>query len=185
MDQSQQTVGLYVGDDYASESVTYPTEELPMAHRIPRIATALGLATALAGTLQAQTNRLHLGPRLSYQFDLKEFGLGAQFSVPVARHLEFYPSFDYYFVDGSFWNLNADLKYRIASASVRWLYVGGGLNIARSSNGASHTNAGVNLLAGAESLKGRIHPFVEFRFTANDGSTGQISLGLNFTLGRH
>ena len=162
-------------------------------YRVSRIATALVLASALAGTAQAQTGRLHLGPRLSYQFDLKDFGVGAQFGVPVARYLEFYPSFDYYFVSpGSFWNLNADLKYRIAAASVKWLYLGGGLNIARSggySTGStstgSSTNAGLNLFAGAESLKGRVHPFAEFRFTAKNGSTGQISAGLNFTLGRH
>jgi len=157
-----------------------------MVFRISRIATALVAAAALAGTAQAQTNRLHLGPRLSYQFDVEEFGVGAQLSVPMARYLEFYPSFDYFFVDnGSFWNLNADLKYRIAAATVRWLYLGAGLNIARSSNGESHTDAGLNLFAGVESLKGRVHPFAEFRFTAGDGSTGQISAGLNITLGRH
>ena len=158
-----------------------------MVFRVSRIATALVAAAALAGTVQAQTNRLHIGPRLSYQFDVEEFGIGAQLSVPIANHLEFYPSFDYFFVDhGSFWNLNADLKYRIASQTIRWLYVGTGLNIARTSVGdVTHTDAGLNLFAGAESLKGRVHPFAEFRFTAGDGSTGQISAGLNITFGRH
>jgi hypothetical protein len=153
-----------------------------MAFRLSRMATALVLASALAGTLQAQTNRLHLGPRISYQFDLEKFGIGAQFSVPIVNHLEFYPSFDYFIDSGSFWNLNADLKYRVPSESVRWLYLGGGLNIA---HGADRTRGGVNLFAGVESLKGRIHPFAEFRFTANHGSTGQIAAGLNFTLGHH
>lgn len=156
-----------------------------MVFRVSRMATALVLASVLAGTAQAQTNRLHLGPRLSYQFDLKKLGVGAQFGVPIARQLEFYPSFDFFIGAGSIWNLNADLKYRIAAASVRWLYVGGGLNIARSGGGTSSTNAGFNLLAGAESLMGRVHPFGEFRFTANNGSTGQIAVGLNFTLGTH
>ena len=157
-----------------------------MVFRVSRMATALVLVSVLAGTAQAQTNRLHLGPRLSYQFDLKKLGVGAQLGVPLARQLEFYPSFDFFVGTGSFWNLNADLKYRIAAASVRWLYVGGGLNIARSGGGtASSTHAGFNLLAGAESLMGRVHPFGEFRFTANNGSTGQIAVGLNFTLGSH
>jgi len=157
-----------------------------MGLRVSRISAALGLTLALAGTAQAQTSRFHLGPRLSYQFDLKKLGVGAQFSAPIVRHLEFYPSFDYFFVsDGSFWNLNADLKYRIPSESVHWLYLGGGLNIARSgSSGVHDTRAGVNLFAGAESLKGWVHPFGEFRFTANHGSTGQIAVGLNFTLDR-
>jgi hypothetical protein len=101
--------------------------------------------------------------------------------APIVRHLEFYPSFDYFIDSGSFWNLNADLKYRIPSESVRWLYLGAGLNIA---HGGGDTQAGLNLLAGIESLKGRVHPFGEFRFTANHGSTGQIAVGLNFTLGR-
>jgi hypothetical protein len=153
-----------------------------MALRVSRMATALVLAFALAGAAQAQTSRLHLGPRLSYQFDLEKLGIGAQFSVPIVNHLEFYPSFDYFIDSGSFWNLNADLKYRLAGASVHWLYLGGGLNIA---HGGDDTRAGVNLFAGAESLKGRIHPFAEFRFTANHGSTGQIAVGLNFTLGQH
>jgi hypothetical protein len=153
-----------------------------MGLRVPRMATALVLAWALAGTAQAQTSRLHLGPRISYQFDLEKLGIGAQLSVPIVHYLEFYPSFDYFIDSGSFWNLNADLKYRLPAESVHWLYLGGGLNIA---HGGGDTNAGLNLLAGVESLKGRVHPFGEFRFTANHGSTGQIAVGLNFTLGHH
>lgn len=153
-----------------------------MALRVSRLATALVLATALAGTARAQTSRFHLGPRISYQFDLEKLGIGAQFSAPIARYLEFYPSFDYFIDSGSFWNLNADLKYRLAGASVHWLYLGAGLNLAHSGD---NTRAGLNLFAGAESLKGRVHPFGEFRFTANHGSTGQIAVGLNFTLGHH
>ena len=153
-----------------------------MGLRVTQLAVAIGLASALVGTVQAQTSRLHLGPRISYQFDLEKIGLGAQLSVPIVSHLEFYPSFDYFIDSGSFWNLNADLKYRVPSESVRWLYLGGGLNLA---HGGDRTRAGVNLLAGVESLKGRVHPFAEFRFTANHGSTGQLAVGLNFTLGRH
>ncbi|NOT08902.1 MAG: hypothetical protein HOP28_11940 [Gemmatimonadales bacterium] len=158
-----------------------------MVFRLTRIGGTLALATALAGTAQAQTNRLHLGPRVSYQFDLEKAGVGVQLGVPIARYLEFYPSFDLFFVDrGSFWHINADLKYRIAAASVSWLYIGGGLNIARSGFGTFHdTRTGLNLFVGAESLRGRVHPFGEFRFIANDGSTTQIAVGLNFTLRRH
>jgi hypothetical protein len=158
-----------------------------MPFRISRLAGALVLGFALGGAAEAQTNRLHLGPRLSYQFDLDKIGIGAQFSAPIARYLEFYPSADYFFVsDGSFWSLNADLKYRITATSVRWLYAGAGLNLARSGGvGASDTKAGFNLFAGAEPLEGRVHPFGEFRVTVGNGSTAQVALGLNFTLGRH
>jgi hypothetical protein len=158
-----------------------------MSFRIVSLATAVVLTSAMAGSAHAQTSRLHFGPRASYQFDLEEFGIGAQLSVPMAYHLEFYPSFDYFFVNvGSYWDINADLKYRIATESVDWLYVGGGLNIAHVSRDRFNDNqAGLNLFAGAESLTGQVHPFGEFRFTANNGSTTQASVGLNFTLRRN
>lgn len=134
------------------------------------------------------TGRSHLGPRVSFNFDFDEVAIGAQFSTPIARRLEFYPSFDYYFVDpGSLWTLNADLKYRVsANRSADWLYLGGGLGFSRIDVGpAEDTDVGLNLLAGVEPLRGRVHPFAEGRLTLGDGSTFQISGGLNFTLGRH
>lgn len=151
-----------------------------MSMRTVSLGVALGLTFALASTTQAQTNQLHFGPRLSYQLDLEEFGIGAQFSVPLAQNLEIYPSFDYFLTEPGLWSFNGDLKYRIATESVDWLYVGGGLNLLTSSG---NSNAGLNLFAGFESLSGRVHPFGEFRFTANNGSSAQASAGLNFTTG--
>lgn len=148
----------------------------------------VSLAIGIPGALSAQTSRSHVGPHLGYNFDAEELGIGAQLSVPVARRLEFYPSFDYYFVDpGSLWALNADLKYRVpTSARSDWLYVGGGLNLTTASrNGSDHTDAGANFLLGVESLRGIIHPFGEARLTLGDGSTFQIAAGLNITLGSH
>ena len=148
-----------------------------------------GLALVIGGaaTAGAQTNRMHLGPQIAYDFDIEEFGLGAQFSTPIVNRVEFYPSAMFYFVDpGSYFNLNADLKWRVAKDRPNWLYVGGGLNVARFSNdGDADTDLGLNLLAGAESLKGRVHPFVEARLILADGSRFQIGAGLNITLGRH
>ncbi len=158
-----------------------------MLSRMLKLAGAVGLALTLAGSAQAQTNRLHLGPRISYQFDVDEVGLGAQFSAPIAHHLEFYPSFDFFFVDpGSLWQFNADLKYRLDGQNLNWVYVGTGLNLLHASaGGAGNTDAGLNLFGGIESLRGRVHPFAELRVTVGDGSTGMIAGGLNFTLGRH
>ncbi len=156
-----------------------------MRFRLFHPLTMLALSATIVGTgaVQAQTSKMHLGPRVSYQFDLKDVGLGAQFSAPIAHHLEFYPSFDIFLVDhGSASNLNVDLKYRIGTHSGDWLYLGTGLNVARRGNGDSRTDMGVNAFIGAESLRGRVHPFGEFRFTANNGSTGQLAAGLNFTI---
>lgn len=158
-----------------------------MASKLPPVVLAALLSTAATQVAAAQTNRLHLGPHISYNIDVEELGLGGQFSVPVARQLEFYPSLDVYLVDaGSLFAINADLKYRLSSEGWNWLYVGGGLNIVRASFGnASNTDAGLNLLAGAESLRGTVHPFGELRITVGSGSTAQIAFGLNFTLGQH
>jgi len=156
-----------------------------MTLRISRLVTLLALSVAFAGTAQAQHGRVHLGPRVSYHFDAEKAGLGVQLGAPIARQLEFYPSFDYFLVEnGTIWNLNADLKYRVPAESIEWLYFGGGLNIAhRSFGNADNTNAGLNVLIGAESRRGQVHPFGEFRFTVNDGnSSGQFAVGLNFTL---
>lgn len=161
-----------------------------MSFRNVSLAAAIVLTSTMAGAAQAQTGRLHLGPRVSYQFDLEEFGIGAQMSIPIANYLEFYPSFDSFFVNaGSYWDINADLKYRVATESVDWLYLGAGLNIAHTRRDRSDENrsnddnkAGLNLFAGVESLSGRVHPFAEVRFTANNRSTTQASVGLNFTL---
>jgi len=158
-----------------------------MKARLRIAALTLALTPALGAVASAQTNRMHIGPQIAYDFDVEEVGLGAQFSVPIARRLEFYPSFMWYFVDpGSLWNLNADLKYRVASSQPHWLYVGTGLNISRRSNDAAdNTDAGLNLFAGAESLKGRIHPFGEARLIISDGTRFQIAAGLNITLSSH
>lgn len=147
---------------------------------------ALLLATG-APALAAQTRNMHIGPRVSYNFDVERVAIGAQFGLPIANRLEFYPSFDYYLVDeGSLWALNGDLKYRVFPERPRWLYIGAGVNLARAGFGNQHeTDVGFNLLGGVESLRGWIHPFAEARLTIGDGSSFQIAGGLNITLGRH
>lgn len=154
-----------------------------MTFRLKALGAALVLVSVHAGVAQAQSepqaHRMHLGPRLSYQFDAEEIGLGAQFSLPIANTLEFYPSLDVFFSDPSLWSFNVDLKWRVAPESVSWLYLGTGLNIM---DGGGDSQAGLNLFGGVQSLKGNIHPFAEMRFVVNDNSTAQLAAGLNFTL---
>jgi hypothetical protein len=150
------------------------------------VALAAVLTAGVSGAVQAQA-RSHFGPQIGYNFDYKELVIGAQFSAPVGRHLEFYPSFNYFAVNvGTAWALNADVKFRVPIEGADWLYVAGGLNISVFSyTGFSNTNAGLNLIGGIESRSGNIHPFGEFRITVGDGSTAQVVGGLNFTLGHH
>jgi hypothetical protein len=148
------------------------------------VSTLAAILLASASAARAQAHRMHIGPHFSYNFDADKFGLGAQFGTRVARQLEFYPSADVWFVSpGSLFALDADLKYRPGGEAWDWLYLGGGLNLTHASaGGASSTTAGVNLIAGAESLTRQAHPFGEIRLTVGDGSTAQVAFGVNFTL---
>lgn len=155
-----------------------------MTRRTSTLVAILTMASAFAATAQAQTNQVHIGARLSYHFDADAAGLGVQMGIPLARHLEFYPSIDNYFVKvGSFLSFNGDLKFRVPLETSEWLYLGTGVNLARHSyRDVNTTRTGVNLFVGGESLIGRVHPFGEFRFISNNGTSAQAVVGLNFTM---
>lgn len=157
-----------------------------MRQTIRATLVTLALVAATASITRAQTHRFHIGPHVGYNFDVEEFFIGAQFSVPIAYRAEFYPSFDYYFVgdEGSLWAVNADLKWRVAHDRPNWLYIGAGLNVSRFDNGEDDTNLGLNLLAGVEPLRGRIHPFAEGKLIISDNTGFQLQAGLNITIGR-
>jgi hypothetical protein len=147
----------------------------------------IALLVSVATVAQAQGHppyRPHIGAHLSYNFDAEEFGIGPQFYIPVARHFEFYPSFDYYFVDpGSLWQLNADLKYQLRERG-HWFYLGGGLGVAHREVGdRSNTDLGANLFGGIEALVWRrVHPYFEARGFLADESRFQLAAGLNITI---
>jgi hypothetical protein len=147
------------------------------------LAAAISFGT---GTMaEAQTGRMHLGPRVTYNFDFEEVAIGGQLAVPLTGMVDFYPSFDVFFVDnGSLFGFNADLKFRPLPVATAPLYLGAGLNLTRgSSGGSSDTNAGVNLFGGLEARTGAVHPFGELRLVIGDGSSVQLSAGINFTIG--
>jgi hypothetical protein len=141
---------------------------------------ALGLVAGVAASGAAQTDRLHIGPRISFDFDAEEVGIGGQVGIPIANRLEFYPSFEYYFVDpATLWAVNADFKYRLFRERLEWLYGGAGFGLEKRT---SDTDPGVNAFLGAETLRGRIHPFAEARARFADRTTFVLAAGLNFTL---
>ncbi len=156
-----------------------------MRQLLIRVTSAVVTLALVATTaVHAQTNRAHIGPRIGYNFDADAVTLGGQLSFPIDHHLEFYPSADIHLVDeGSAFGVNFDFKYRLPARTARWLYVGGGLGVlSRSIGDNDHTDTGLNLLMGAESLRGRVHPFMEGRVFISHGSTAQVLGGLNFTL---
>ena len=153
-----------------------------MLQQLRRIGCALLVPLVFGSVAHAQ--RPHIGAHVSYNFDVEDFGIGAQFTVPVARHLEFYPSFDYYFVDvGSLWQLNGDLKYKLREER-NWFYLGGGLAVARRSAGNfDDTDVGANIFGGLETLIWKkVHPYLEGRLTLRDNTTFQLVGGFNITI---
>lgn len=135
------------------------------------------LLACLVAAAPAAAQRSHFGIHGGYNFDINEGLIGAQLHMPLAHGIEFYPSFDYYFVgSGSLVGFNADLKFRTPGDP---LYLGGGLNVL---SGSGDSDAGLDLFAGFETRYGRTHPYVEGRGLFHNGSSFQLLFGLNVTL---
>lgn len=144
-----------------------------MLRRILTVVVLLAGATVA----RAAAQRSHFGVHGGYNFDVKEGLIGAQLHMPIARSIEFYPSFDYYLVDaGSLVGFNADLKFLGRHTP---LYFGGGLNIL---SGGGNSDTGFDLFGGFETRYGRTHPYIEGRFLFHNNSTFQLLFGINLTL---
>jgi hypothetical protein len=142
-----------------------------------RYVLTLVVLLGVAGVSRAAAQRSHFGVHGGYNIDSDNWLIGAQAHLPLTRSIEFYPSFDYYFVDpGSLVGLNADLQFRTPGAP---LYFGGGLNILRASG---NSDTGFDLFGGLETRYGRTHPYVEARGLFHNNSSLQLLFGLNVTL---
>lgn len=147
-----------------------------------RIAVVVSLLLAIAGAARAQ--RSHFGIHGGYNFDADDPLIGAQLLLPVASHLELYPSFDYYFTGAtSTLGLSVDLKLRTHGTRTV-LYGGGGLNILWEDAGAGtrSSDTGGDLFGGLESRRGNTHPYIELKLLLHDSTSLQLAAGLNFTL---
>lgn len=115
-----------------------------------------------------------------------DVGIGGRVlgNIP-GSNLEAVGSFDIYFPDGprDFWELNGNLFYHFhLSGTPNVLpYAGGGLNIARSSNGQGRTEPGLNLGGGVRfPTRSDITPFVELRGVISDFDQLVATFGLLF-----
>ncbi|MGQ0649076.1 MAG: hypothetical protein ACT4P7_16085 [Gemmatimonadaceae bacterium] len=147
--------------------------------------TAAMIVMASATAAQAQTGAVHMGPRVTYNFDFEEAAVGFHLGLPLGSRLDFYPSVEFFFPDrGSLLGFNGDIKLRPLPRDAGMLYIGTGLNLTRASfRDVSNTEAGLNLLAGLEGRTGAIHPFVELRSILADRTSVQLTGGLNITIG--
>lgn len=166
-----------------------------MASRVRGFAVALVLLVGASATAEAQMGPAQFGPRVLYNFDAEEFGIGAHFVKPLTEAFSIYPSVEYLFVTGGTWlNFNADVTYTFANPSLEWLYVGAGLAISRFSVDdcddvlpgfdCSTTDTGLNLIGGFQpATGGRIKPFAEARLVLGGSESFQVVGGLKIPLG--
>lgn len=152
--------------------------------------TAIGLATAML-MLQppAASAQVYGGVQGVWGSDT-DAGIGARVLGNIEdANLEAVGSFNYYFPDDegpgddvSFWEVNANLFYHfhLPETSNVLPYLGGGLNVSRLSNGASDTEAGLNLGGGFRFPLEDVSPYVEGRFVAGGHDQVVLTLGLMF-----
>jgi hypothetical protein len=152
-------------------------------------AAAVALLCLPAGRLAAQAPRI--GGQLSFAQDVNA-GVGLRLEDPLtppgSTDLRVMAAFDYYFPNSPFQyrELNGDIAWGFRLAPARMsMYVGGGINIARSGirgvPDAARTDLGVNLVAGFRFLTGaRATPYVELRPELGGGNRLVVSTGVMF-----
>jgi hypothetical protein len=120
-----------------------------------------------------------IGVRGSYDFDTRDFGVGAQAQIPLTLVLRFVPSADVFFGDETTWQANADV-----ALSLLLLRAGGGVALVDGARvGADGTEVGLNLFLGLQGL-GRgalgLRPYAEARWTLlQDATPFRLAAGVN------
>jgi opacity protein-like surface antigen len=149
---------------------------------------ALAMLALGAGSAQAQ----RFGAQVSWADDA-DLGLGARMEVPVPLGSEgalaalyLVGSFDYFFPDCddcSYIEFNANVAIPVNTTSNLNPYVGGGLNMSRSSveilgESDSDTRLGLNALGGLKFAIGNLASFAEARLELKDESQLVLTFGV-------
>lgn len=137
---------------------------------------ALLTGAFLIGNAREASAQHSLGINAGYNLDAEEFFMGGQFrydasGLPVILN----PSLETYFIDDFSWlqiDLNALYPFGVRNTTFT-PYAGAGLGIdyVKPDGGDSNTDAGLNLLFGAEWGMSRMRPFTEARIDV-DGEVG-------------
>jgi len=148
-------------------------------------------ALCLAPAALAAQGTPHLGGQLSFAQQANA-GLGLRLEQPLVpfwtSDLRLDVAFDYYFPDQpiNYWELNGDLAWGFPLRGSRMsVYVGAGLNIARTSvngvPGSGESDLGINLLVGMRfPTATRVTPYVELRPELGGGNRLVLTTGLMF-----
>jgi hypothetical protein len=161
----------------------------------------VGLATGLSATAaaaqskgKAQGDRPLVGPHVEFATNDLDFGIGAQFSYPIADRFDIYPTFDYYFPGNSVhvWTLEGAARYwPKLNMKNPGLYVGAGLNYTHSSVSTtvlgvkvsgSNSDVGLGLIAGWMFKQVSFLPFGQIRVVVGNADRVEFGGGVNFKL---
>lgn len=133
---------------------------------------------------QGAAGQMALGPQGSWGNE-SDLGVGGRVLLNISdTNLETVGSVDVFFPDGDVdWlDINANIFYHfhLADSPSVVPYAGGGLNLARLSNGGSNTEAGLNLGGGLRFPGASVTPFVELRAVVSDADQLVITGGFLF-----
>lgn len=156
------------------------------------VATVLmtSVATAQSGRKE-QGDRPLLGPHVGFATNDLDFGIGAQFSYPIANRFDILPTFDYYFPGNSVhvWSLDGAVRYwPKLNMKNPGLYAGAGLNYTHTSfnppgpGSFSDGSVGLSLLGGWMFKQVNFLPFGQIRVVIGDADRVEFGGGINFKL---
>ncbi len=140
------------------------------------------LALTAFGTREASAQN-SVGINVGYNLDAEEIFAGGQGRIglpgfPVILN----PSLETYFIDDFTWlQIDVNALYPFGVSNVAFTpYAGAGLgvNYIKPENRDSRTDAGLNLIAGANFGFGRLRPFAEARINIDDGTNVGLRGGL-------
>lgn len=143
---------------------------------------ALFFAASLCGIQEADAQS-SLGVNAGYNLDEQEFFIGGQFRyAPASLPIIFNPSLETYLIDDQTWlriDVNALYPFGVRNTTFT-PYAGAGLGIdyRNFDVGDSQTDAGLNLIFGAEFGMARLRPFAEARIEVGDGTPISLRGGL-------
>lgn len=151
------------------------------------VATALTATAASAQARKEQGDRPLFGPHAEFATNDLDFGIGAQFSYPVANRIDVMPTFDYYFPGNSVhvWTLDGTVRYwPKLNVKNNGLYAGAGLNYTHVSvkNFGSDGNVGLSLTGGWMFKQISWLPFAQIRAVIGDADRVEFGGGVNFKL---
>lgn len=157
------------------------------------VATVLVTSVAAAqGGRKEQGDRPLLGPHAEFATNDFDFGIGAQFSYPIANRFDIYPTFDYYFAgdnltvfsfDGAvrYWpKLNMKNPGLYAGAGLNWSHVK--VDLPAPFNDASDSEIGLSLVGGWMFKQVSLLPFGQIRIVIGDADRVEFGGGINFKL---